>query len=194
MGINQNIGKLKYNFYFLLYIFQTSYSELYSFYSYKSSLKSFFNVFIYFWDRERQSMSRGGAEREGDTESEAGFQAPSCQHRAWRGARTHEPWDHDLSRSRTISQLSPPGTPKNFFKKSTVMKTVWRWYEDGRRAMEQARCSPTASSACGHLGFPRAQGTDKVYGAMWAFHKWCWSSWASLREVLTVPCPKHNSW
>ena len=28
--------------------------------------------FIYFWDRERQTMSRGGAEREGDTESKAG--------------------------------------------------------------------------------------------------------------------------
>ena len=28
-------------------------------------------MFIYFWDRERQSMSGGGAEREGDTESEA---------------------------------------------------------------------------------------------------------------------------
>ena len=36
----------------------------------------FFNVFfffiIYFWDRERQSMNGGGAEREGDTESETG--------------------------------------------------------------------------------------------------------------------------
>ena len=32
----------------------------------------FFLMFIYFWDRERQSMSREGAEREGDTESEAG--------------------------------------------------------------------------------------------------------------------------
>ena len=32
----------------------------------------FFLTFIYFWDRERQSMNRGGAEREGDTESEAG--------------------------------------------------------------------------------------------------------------------------
>ena len=29
-------------------------------------------MFIYFWDRERQSMNRGGAEREGDTESETG--------------------------------------------------------------------------------------------------------------------------
>ena len=29
-------------------------------------------MFIYFRDRERQSMNGGGAEREGDTESEAG--------------------------------------------------------------------------------------------------------------------------
>ena len=29
-------------------------------------------MFIYFWETERQSMSRGGAEREGDAESEAG--------------------------------------------------------------------------------------------------------------------------
>ena len=29
-------------------------------------------MFIYFWDRERQSMSRGGAEREGDTKSKTG--------------------------------------------------------------------------------------------------------------------------
>ena len=29
-------------------------------------------MFIYFWDRERQSMSEEGAEREGDTEPEAG--------------------------------------------------------------------------------------------------------------------------
>ena len=32
----------------------------------------FFLTFIYFWDRERQSMNGGGAEREGDTEWEAG--------------------------------------------------------------------------------------------------------------------------
>ena len=36
-------------------------------------LKNFFSTFlIYFWDRERQSMNGGGAEREGDTESETG--------------------------------------------------------------------------------------------------------------------------
>ena len=32
----------------------------------------FFSTFIYFLYRERQSMNEGGAEREGDTESEAG--------------------------------------------------------------------------------------------------------------------------
>ena len=32
----------------------------------------FFSAFIYFWDGERQSMNGGGAEREGDTESETG--------------------------------------------------------------------------------------------------------------------------
>ena len=31
-----------------------------------------FSTFIYFWDRERQSMNGGGAEREGVTESETG--------------------------------------------------------------------------------------------------------------------------
>ena len=33
---------------------------------------NFFNVYLLLRDRERQSVSRGGAEREGDTESEAG--------------------------------------------------------------------------------------------------------------------------
>ena len=28
-------------------------------------------MFIYFWERDAQSVSRGGAESEGDTESEA---------------------------------------------------------------------------------------------------------------------------
>ena len=32
----------------------------------------YFSTFIYFGDRERQSMNGGGAEREGDTESETG--------------------------------------------------------------------------------------------------------------------------
>ena len=66
-------------------------------------------MFIYFW--ERPSMSGGGAEREGDTDSKAGS-GLSCQHTAQRGARTHELWDHDLSRSQTLNWLSHPGAPE----------------------------------------------------------------------------------
>ena len=44
-----------------------------------------FNTFIF----ERQVSGRG-AEREGDTESEAGSRLLSCQHSALCGAQTHE--------------------------------------------------------------------------------------------------------
>ena len=52
---------------------------------------AFFLMLIHFLrERQRQSESGEGAEREGDTESKAGsVQAPSCQHRAGRGAQTH---------------------------------------------------------------------------------------------------------
>ena len=61
-------------------------------------------MFIYFWERERQSMSKGRTEKEGDRIGSR-LQALSCQHRARHGARTHELWDHDLSWS------WPPGAP-----------------------------------------------------------------------------------
>ena len=38
---------------------------------FKEHLKNFFNV-LFVFERERESASWGGAEREGDTESEAG--------------------------------------------------------------------------------------------------------------------------
>ena len=47
------------------------------------------------------------------------LQALSCQHRAWWGAQTHKPWDHDLSWSHTLKWLSHTGAPtfkKIFFK------------------------------------------------------------------------------
>ena len=39
--------------------------------------KNFFNVYLFLRNRERQSVSGGGAEREGDTESEAGSRLPA---------------------------------------------------------------------------------------------------------------------
>ena len=48
-------------------------AELFSFILFTHSFYViFFSTFIYFWDRERQSMNGRGAEREGDTESETG--------------------------------------------------------------------------------------------------------------------------
>ena len=44
-------------------------------------------------------------------EGENPKQAPHCQHRARRGAQTHEPRDRDLSWSRTLNRLSHPGAP-----------------------------------------------------------------------------------
>ena len=38
-------------------------------------------------------------------------QAPCWEQRAWCGARTPEPWDHDLGRSRTPNRMSHPGAP-----------------------------------------------------------------------------------
>ena len=69
------------------------------------------NVCSFLRERERLSVSEGGAEREGDTELKASsrIQAPSCQHRAWRRAGTQEPWDHALSPNRPLNQLSHPG-------------------------------------------------------------------------------------
>ena len=71
-------------------------------------------------------MNGGGSEREGDTETETGLQAPSWQHRARRGARTHGPWDHDPSRSRALNRLSHPGAPYN------ILNQAWYVFLSGR--------------------------------------------------------------
>ena len=63
-------------------------------------------------------MSRGRAERERDRQTDriwSRLQAPSCQYRAWCGAPTHEPWDHDLSQSQMLNWQSHPSTPWIFF-------------------------------------------------------------------------------
>ena len=61
-------------------------------------------------ERERRRVSGGGAER-GRPRIRSRLQALSCQHTAWHGAWTHKPWDHDLSRSWMLNQLSYPGAP-----------------------------------------------------------------------------------
>ena len=73
------------------------------------------NVFMFIFLREGETERKQGraAERErGRHRSRSGLQAPSCQHRARRGARTHELCDHDLSRSLTLNRLSHPGASR----------------------------------------------------------------------------------
>ena len=64
-------------------------------------------MFIFERDRETQCEQGRGRER-GRHRIRSGLQAPSCQHRARHGARTHGPRDRALSRSRTLDRLSHP--------------------------------------------------------------------------------------
>ena len=57
----------------------------------------FFSTFIYFWDRERQSMNGGGAEREGDTESETGSRLWAINPEPDTGFELTDPRDRDLA-------------------------------------------------------------------------------------------------
>ena len=82
---------------------------------------NFFKVYLSLRERERERESEhahmhasgGGAEREGDIIWRR-LQALSCQHRAKCGAQTHKLWDHALSLSGTLNQLSYPGAPQIF--------------------------------------------------------------------------------
>ena len=70
-----------------------------------------FNVFnVYLLLREKECKWRRSRERDRQTERiPSRLQAPSQQHRARCRARTHEPWDDDLSRSGTLNRLNHPG-------------------------------------------------------------------------------------
>uniref|UniRef100_A0ABI7W7A4 Uncharacterized protein n=1 Tax=Felis catus TaxID=9685 RepID=A0ABI7W7A4_FELCA len=68
------------------------------------------------WGYPRETEHERGKVRErGRHRIRNRLQALSCQHRARRGARTHGPRDHDLSRSWTPNRLSHSGTPVFFF-------------------------------------------------------------------------------
>ena len=66
-------------------------------------------MFVYFWERGRQSTSGGGAEREGDTESEAGS-------RLWAFSTES---DAGLERMNLLSHSGTPG--RQYFYASLVI-------------------------------------------------------------------------
>ena len=75
-------------------------------------IKNFFLMFIFVREHRCACVHKQGRGRERARHRIwSRTQARSCQHTARRGARTHEPWDHDLSRSQTLNWLSHPGTP-----------------------------------------------------------------------------------
>ena len=66
---------------------------------------------LFIFDREREIEHEWGREREGDTESAAGSRLRAGSTEPDAGGRTHEPRDHDLSRSRRLNRWSPPRPP-----------------------------------------------------------------------------------
>ena len=98
-------------------------------------LDTFFNLFIKIIflmfifererERERQSVSRGGTERErGRHRIQSRLQAPSCPHRAGRGAQTRGPRDRDLSWSLMLNWAIQ--APRTFFQfKTRLVLAIW---------------------------------------------------------------------
>ena len=72
------------------------------------SLKIFFNVYAFNFEREVWGEAERGKDRE--------YQAASCQHRPWHGGWTHKMWDCDLSQNQeqVLNQLSHPRAPSLF--------------------------------------------------------------------------------
>ena len=84
----------------------------------------FFNVYLFLRQRETEH-ERGRVRERGGHRIWNRLQALSCRHRAWRGAQTHKPWDHDLSWSRTLNRLSHPGAPVYLFLRETETECEW---------------------------------------------------------------------
>ena len=88
---------------------------------------NFFTAYLFLRERETETETEceQGRDREREREREriwSRLQALSCQHRAQSGARTHEPWDRDLSWSWTLNRLSHPGAPVMFIFKMSVIE------------------------------------------------------------------------
>ena len=84
---------------------------------------------MFIFETETERKWGRGRER-GRPRIRSRLQAPSCLHRARRGARTHELWDHDLSWSRTLNLLStqaPPRIVSYSLKYHALTKNADKW-------------------------------------------------------------------
>ena len=83
-------------------------------------LKNFLNVYLFLRQRETKH-ERGRVRERGRHRIRSRLQALSCQHRARCRARTHGPWNHDLSQSQTLNQLNHPGAPTSSWSTNLLM-------------------------------------------------------------------------
>ena len=81
-----------------------------------------------------------GREREGTEDLKKALRR---QHRARRGARTHELRDHDLSRSQTLNRLSLAGAPVSDF---LLKSTEWNVEEKERVSLSWRNLTNTTSA------------------------------------------------
>ena len=129
------------------------------------------NVYLFLTERERQTQTDRAWVGEGqrETETQNPKQAPGSRLRAVstepnNGARTHRPWDHDMSRSRTLSRLSHPGATLSLSKIIFFLICGVPGWFSGLSAWllisaqvvvlllwDEAKSDPTLSLAC--LGF-----------------------------------------
>ena len=89
-------------------------------------------------------MSGGGAERERDTESKAGSRLWAVSTEPYTGLELR-PWDHDLSQSQMLNQLSHPG--------ASVLFILERDREKGRHRIQ----SRLQALSCQHITWCRAR-------------------------------------
>ena len=89
---------------------------------------NFFKFKVYLFLREREREREQGRGRETWRHRIwSRRQSLNRQHRAQCGAWTHKLWDHDLSWSRMLTQLSHWGAPQFFFSRNfeTILISPW---------------------------------------------------------------------
>ena len=107
-----------------------------------------FSKFIYL---ERDGVREGGAEGEGERENHK--LAPHCQHRAWCGARSHTPWDHELSWSQEsdASSTEAPRSPRFSVIPNTLFVGSCLFYHTAlakANCDQMPKCTPSGTVLC----------------------------------------------